>query len=680
MHRISPKRTWVTLAALTMLVSLPAWASAPAWAAYNEAPAQQSSNKAGKAGEAEPQATSVTTRGKSKAQADGCAPAWEQVEGTDVSGEFSNFSNIEVLSPDDIWAVGSERPSPRISASDTLVEHWDGSKWTRLPTPTLMGLWNNVRDIDAVAANDIWAVGSAYDGVNEDFSLLLHWNGASWTNVPAPEELQGYVTPVAVEAIAADDVWAVGSVGETPSTAQAFALHWNGNTWSNVPLPQLGDDIGRSSLEDLVAFAPNDIWAIGSQVPEFTFADDGKPLFLHWDGKMWNVMPTDGLDIENTPSTFRGAYIAAMSGTGPDDLWAVGFASEYSLSVHVTFHDFTPSIFIAHWDGHTWSQMPGPTIDATSAGLYDVKALAPDDVWAVGSTTQGCCYYRTLVLHWDGSSWSVVPSFSEGSGGRLLGIDALPDGDLWAAGTYSADNRMQALVERYTGECPEPEPPPTCSITFSDVPPNDTFYNSVRCIACQNIANGYADGTFRPEQTITRGQMSKMVSNAAGFSDPIEAPFNDYRIWADIPVTDTFYIHTGRLAIHDIVDGYACSPEQQDGECSRYGPRYFRPAGNVTRGQAARFIAKSAFLDEVVPPGQQTFSDVRPGQLFWSEIERMAAHGGIGGYPCGTRPDEPCDSQQRPYYRPGEHVTRGQVSKFIGNIFYPDCLAQQEGP
>jgi hypothetical protein len=539
-----------------------------------------------------------------------------------------------------------------------------------------MGMWNSLRDIDAVAANDIWAVGSAYDGVTEDFSLLLHWDGTSWTNVPGPDELHGYVTPKAVEAIAADDAWVVGSTGETPGTAQAMALHWNGSAWSSVPLPQLEDDIERSYLEDLIVFAPNDIWAIGWQVRDLISRKEGKPLFLHWNGKTWNLMPGEGLDIEDTPSSSRGAYIPAISGTGPDDLWAVGYASESYYSVYVTFHDVTTSMFIAHWDGHAWSQMPGPPVDATAAVLYDVKALAPDDVWAVGATVQGCCYYRTLVLHWDGSSWSVVPSFSEGSGGRLLGIDALPGGDLWTAGSYSADNRMQALAERYMGDCPEPEPAPTCSITFSDVPPDNTFYNSVRCIACQNIANGYADGTFRPEQTITRGQMSKMVSNAAGFSDPVEAPFNDYKIWADIPVTDTFYIHTGRLAIHDIVEGYACSPEQSDGECGRYGPRYFRPAGNVTRGQAARFISRSAFLDEVIPPGQQTFSDVRPGQLFWSEIERVAAHGGIGGYPCGTRPNEPCDSQQRPYFRPGEHVTRGQVSKFIGNIFYPDCLAE----
>lgn len=664
------------LAALSMLVSLPAWASGPAWAADDKTTSQSGSTLSDKAGEAGKQVTEGTAPGKSKAQADGCAPPWQHVEGTDVPGRFSDFSKVEVISPGDVWAVGSERPSSRVSAADTLVEHWDGSNWTRLPTPTLMGMWNSLRDIDAVAANDIWAVGSAYDGVTEDFSLLLHWDGTSWTNVPGPDELHGYVTPKAVEAIAADDAWVVGSTGETPGTAQAMALHWNGSAWSSVPLPQLEDDIERSYLEDLIVFAPNDIWAIGWQVRDLISRKEGKPLFLHWNGKTWNLMPGEGLDIEDTPSSSRGAYIPAISGTGPDDLWAVGYASESYYSVYVTFHDVTTSMFIAHWDGHAWSQMPGPPVDATAAVLYDVKALAPDDVWAVGATVQGCCYYRTLVLHWDGSSWSVVPSFSEGSGGRLLGIDALPGGDLWTAGSYSADNRMQALAERYMGDCPEPEPAPTCSITFSDVPPDNTFYNSVRCIACQNIANGYADGTFRPEQTITRGQMSKMVSNAAGFSDPVEAPFNDYKIWADIPVTDTFYIHTGRLAIHDIVEGYACSPEQSDGECGRYGPRYFRPAGNVTRGQAARFISRSAFLDEVIPPGQQTFSDVRPGQLFWSEIERVAAHGGIGGYPCGTRPNEPCDSQQRPYFRPGEHVTRGQVSKFIGNIFYPDCLAE----
>ncbi len=58
-----------------------------------------------------------------------------------------------------------------------------------------------------------------------------------------------------------------------------------------------------------------------------------------------------------------------------------------------------------------------------------------------------------------------------------------------------------------------------CTITFSDVPVGNTFYLNIRCLACRGIINGYSDGTFRPNNNVTRGQLSKIVSNAAGFSD-----------------------------------------------------------------------------------------------------------------------------------------------------------------
>ena len=59
-----------------------------------------------------------------------------------------------------------------------------------------------------------------------------------------------------------------------------------------------------------------------------------------------------------------------------------------------------------------------------------------------------------------------------------------------------------------------------CPIQFTDVPNPSTFYAFIRCLACRNIVNGYSDGTFRPNNNVTRGQLSKIVSNSAGFNDP----------------------------------------------------------------------------------------------------------------------------------------------------------------
>ena len=63
-------------------------------------------------------------------------------------------------------------------------------------------------------------------------------------------------------------------------------------------------------------------------------------------------------------------------------------------------------------------------------------------------------------------------------------------------------------------------------------------------------------------------------------------------------------------------------------------------------------------------------ADVLPDSPFFPYAETSAAAGVIGGYACGgsnpaTGAAEPCDGANRPYYRPGNNVTRGQLSKII---------------
>jgi hypothetical protein len=85
----------------------------------------------------------------------------------------------------------------------------------------------------------------------------------------------------------------------------------------------------------------------------------------------------------------------------------------------------------------------------------------------------------------------------------------------------------------------------------------------------------------------------------------------------------------------------------------------------VTRGQVAKIVAESTRWADPVPSGQQTFEDVAPAGTFWLWIERLSARGVIGGYPCGG-PGEPCQPPaNRPYFRPNNPVTRGQLSKII---------------
>jgi hypothetical protein len=88
-----------------------------------------------------------------------------------------------------------------------------------------------------------------------------------------------------------------------------------------------------------------------------------------------------------------------------------------------------------------------------------------------------------------------------------------------------------------------------------------------------------------------------------------------------------------------------------------------------------KIASNSARFSDNIPPEQQTFTDVVSGiGEFWIYIERLLLHrpGAIQGYPCGG-PGEPCDAQNRPYFRPNNGVTRGQSSKIAANTFLPGC-------
>jgi hypothetical protein len=206
--------------------------------------------------------------------------------------------------------------------------------------------------------------------------------------------------------------------------------------------------------------------------------------------------------------------------------------------------------------------------------------------------------------------------------------------------------------------------PTVCSISFSDVPVGSTFYEFVRCLACRGIINGYPDGTFKPNNLVTRGQLSKIVSNSAGFSDPATQMFED------VPPGSTFFDFIGRLASRGYIAGYPCGGAGEP--CNPPGNLpYFRPNNNATRGQISKIVSNAAgFVD---PVSGQSFQDVAIGSTFYEFIERLASRGVMSGYPCGGA-GEPCvPPGNLPYFRPNNNATRGQTSKIVSNAFFPAC-------
>jgi hypothetical protein len=269
----------------------------------------------------------------------------------------------------------------------------------------------------------------------------------TWETVASPnaEEVNVSTRLLAVSVLTNGEVWAVGDMYEAGEggTQRAIAMRWQPELgeWEVTDLPPLGS---QSSLTDVAAGgAPDDVWAVGF--------DGNSSVILHWDGAGWASVP-----VPDPGAPFH--HLTGIAAVASDDVWAVGDSA--------TGHSGAP--LAIHWDGERWSIIstpspePQPLEGEPFAGLEDVVALGPSDVWAVGNKENlaPAGISNTLVLHWDGHTWAVVPSpdsdSEEGPFDYLFGAAANEEG-VWAvgiaaseAGYYGGGDR--ALVLRGSGE------------------------------------------------------------------------------------------------------------------------------------------------------------------------------------------------------------------------------------
>lgn len=171
-------------------------------------------------------------------------------------------------------------PQPRYWA---LVEHWDGTAWTRTRAPVR----GELRGVSALAADDAWAVGGDYTNYLEGDSLpvLLHWDGEAWRKVDTGSAVHlGPLTDVI--ALAQDDEWVVGDDADD----RAVAAHWDGTRWRSYRLP------GSVYASDAVALSSNDVWVAGSAGTEFMALM--APRLWHWNGGKWSPVPAGESEAE----------------------------------------------------------------------------------------------------------------------------------------------------------------------------------------------------------------------------------------------------------------------------------------------------------------------------------------------------------------------------------------------
>jgi hypothetical protein len=232
-----------------------------------------------------------------------------------------------------------------------------------------------------------------------------------------------------------------------------------------------------------------------------------------------------------------------------------------------------------------------------------------------------------------------------------------------------------------------PPLPTPCGLAFADVPPTDPFHASIRCLACRGIFSGYPCGGagepcdpgqtpyFRAGSPVTRAQFAKIVLNAVGNAAPIPA---GQQTFADVPGTHPLWLFVERAQGRALISGYSCGAAPA-GPCDSGQRPYYLPDASLTRAQLAKLIMLGVGYPAPIPSTRQTFADVPPSHPFWLAIERCALPGVISGYQCGG-PGEPCDGQNRPYFRPAALNTRAQAAKIVAQAVFPNCIIPARPP
>jgi len=253
--------------------------------------------------------------------------------------------------------------------------------------------------------------------------------------------------------------------------------------------------------------------------------------------------------------------------------------------------------------------------------------------WATLADISGNVIERRL--HWQADAWilgvdirSLSPRESE--------IESIGASLLSLSQQYGLPGPPGGVDPSPTPAPPSPSPTAQatpCTTTFDDVQSGYWAYDYVLELACRGIVSGYSDGTFRPQNPTTRGQLVKMVVLSQGWSlsRPRVATFDD------VPTTHTFFRYIETAAEHGLINGYADNT--------------FRSDDYVTRAQVAKILSLANHWET---PGTAVavLCDVPRNHWSWPYVQSALLNGVFTGYADGC-------------FYPDDYATRAQLAKVL---------------
>jgi hypothetical protein len=338
------------------------------------------------------------------------------------------LDGVAALSARDAWAVGTSDP-----AFQTLIDHWNGSAWKRVPSPDPADSDNSgfLQAVAATSASNAWAVGDYVNASNGAIlTLIERWNGTAWKQQASPNACTCDNMLTGVAATSTTNAWAVGN-SFNGTTEQALIEHWNGRAWKQVPSPNPGGSAGDDNLDAVAATSAANAWAVGGFFENGPKRSALETLVEHWNGRAWKQVPSPN-PADSSDNLLIGVTAAAAA-----NAWAVGFAASDTLT--------------EHWNGKRWTRVSSPSPQGPE--LTAVSAVTASTAWAVGNYGNGIGH-KTLAEFWNGHAWTQVKSPNPGGPSlahQLDGVAATSAANVWAIGDYGDSTAHYSLIEHWNG-------------------------------------------------------------------------------------------------------------------------------------------------------------------------------------------------------------------------------------
>jgi hypothetical protein len=372
-----------------------------------------------------------------------------------------------------------------------------------------------INDVSCVNASFCIAVGSSalrsagLDGSSR--TLIERWNGTKWSIVSSPGAkgagLRGVTCRSTMFCIAVGLQTAVG-----PGSGKTLAIRWNGTTWTILPTPNPSDPSGSSfaALNDVSCSSTTNCKAMGL----YTTGDGRAPtLAERWNGTKWWIDPSPNLSVGGT-----GQWLGVAC---PSSTMCIAVGQD---GLDPVFGG--PNMESARWNGTKWTLLePSPPAKAYTV-LSAVSCVSLTNCIAVGWSWTGSVFQpdprNTLVEHWNGTKWTIIPSTVGGTtASQLNGISCKSASNCVAVGSYAVPGdpagTQRTLVLRWNGT--------KWSMLAGPNPAGatGTVLASVSCISAANCAAVGRSTTSTFERPLDAGPYTTLIEKWNGTSWSIVA-------------------------------------------------------------------------------------------------------------------------------------------------------------